>query len=153
MYAGLFYEKIRNPIKFLNEIQNIEDEYKFFIYTDLERLEKDDMGKEIISLINKNSRITLKNKISRQECIKIMSSMDFLINIKNLGGVQTPSKLIDYGIAKRPIYSFNEKEFNVQIFKEFLNENYKNSLKIDISSFDIKIVIEKFEELFRAKSV
>lgn len=148
IYAGIFYEKIRNPIKFLKAIENIKNDYGFFIYTDLERLEKDDMGKEILSLINRNKRIILKNKISRQECIKIMSSMDFLVNIKNLGGVQTPSKLIDYGIVKRPVYSFNENEFSLQEFKEFLNGNYKNSLDIDISPFDIKNVTEKFEELF-----
>ena len=148
MYAGAFYEKIRNPINFFEKLNEITENYKMFLYTNMETLKKTDFGLKILEEIKKNNRIELKDKIPRKECINKMSKMDFLINIENLGGVQVPSKLIDYGIAKRPVYSFNQENFNQDIFREFLVENYKNSVKIDISPFDIKKVTEKFEELF-----
>ena len=42
-----------------------------------------------------------------------MSKMDFLINLENLNKEQSPSKLIDYAISKRPIFSFNQNNFNI----------------------------------------
>lgn len=148
MYAGAFYEKIRNPLKFFEEIEKIEEDYSFKIYTDIDGLKRTEFGKILLEKIKNNKRIVLKNKISRKECIRVMSTMDFLINLENLGGVQTPSKLIDYGISKRPVYSFNQVNFKIEVLKEFFSKNYKNSLNISVEKYDIKNVSMQFEKLF-----
>lgn len=148
MYAGAFYEEIRNPLNFFKIINKISINYKFYIYTDIDRLKTTVFGKILFEEIKKNKRIILKDKISRNECIKKMSTMDFLINLQNLGGVQVPSKLIDYGVANRPVYSFSQENFKIKILKKFFNNDYTDSLNIDISKYDIKIIAKKFENLF-----
>ena len=148
MYAGAFYENIRNPLLFLKEITEIKDDYRFEIYTDLKNLLSTKMGLEILKYSRKNKRIILKDKITREECIKKMSKMDFLINIENMGGIQSPSKIIDYGLSKRPVFSFNQKNFNKVKFLKFLNRDYTNSLEIDLKKYDIENIVKLFEELF-----
>ena len=148
MYAGIFYERIRDPLTVFEKMLSINKKFKFFIYTDIERLYDSEMGKKILELVNNSSeRIEVKNKISREECIYKMSEMDFLINIDNISLNQIPSKLIDYSLSGRPILNFSSKNFNLDIFLEFLEGNYDKQLKIDIEQYNIKEIINKFKEL------
>ena len=73
--------------------------------------------------------------------------MDFLVNIENISNNQTPSKLIDYAIAQRPICTISILNFNPNLFNQFINGDYNNKLNIDLENFDIKNVVSKFLEL------
>ena len=83
--------------------------------------------------------------------VKVMSSMDFLININNNSGVQTPSKLIDYSISKRPILNIST-EFSAQEctnFDAFVKEDYSSQFKVkDVEQYDSKNVCAKFINLY-----
>ena len=76
--------------------------------------------------------------------------MDFLINIGNGTKVQTPSKLIDYTLAKRPILTIETNDIKENIISEFLEGNYDNQdAPIDISRYDIHNVAQQFLSLCR----
>ena len=73
--------------------------------------------------------------------------MDFLININNTSNVQSPSKLIDYTLSKRPIFSMSPHQFNSDIFNEFLSANYNQAIQIDVKNYDILNVVKQFEDI------
>lgn len=147
-YAGLFYKKIRNPdnfFKFLvGKCSNID--FKFTIFTDIKdsntmyfiRKYKRQLGEklEVISLL------------PREECIFNLSSFDFLINIDNINSVQQPSKLIDYTLTKRPIFSFSQSKIDYSRFTKMLNGELNGNCKgIDLKKYHVHNTIQAFCEL------
>lgn len=72
----------------------------------------------------------------------------FLINIGNGTNVQTPSKLIDYTLTKRPILTVQTDDMKSEIFNEFLIGNYEHrDADINISDYDIRNIVQQFIEL------
>ena len=51
-------------------------------------------------------------------------------------------------MSKRPILSFNSQTFKAEVFEEFLRGDYTNQEQIDLAQYDIRTVVDKFEELF-----
>lgn len=88
--------------------------------------------------------------LPRVDCIEQLSQMDFLVNFNNDTNNQTPSKLVDYTLAKRPIISMSNNfcQIESEIFNEYIDKNYTSYVPIDISDFDIQNVVKKFEGLF-----
>ena len=77
--------------------------------------------------------------------------MDFLVNIENQSSVQSPSKLIDYAIAGRPVLSVSSTTINPTVINQFLNGDYANRLKLpDLDQFDIRKVASRFLALCEA---
>lgn len=142
-YAGVFYEKIRNPEFLFEHLFTLENfNFVFHIYT----LSNNSDTKYFI---NKYSSL-LKNKINiiydvpRIQLIYELSKMDFLINLDNNTSNQIPSKLIDYSFTKRPIYSFNQESFNPKALIKFLNAEYDEQTFVDIRKYNIKNIVESF---------
>lgn len=147
-YAGIFYSDIRNPLNFFKELNSIKEDFKFIIYTNIESYSRLQNIEEIEKERKKlGEKIQIKNMISREKCIYEMSKMDFLINLENINREQSPSKLIDYAISKRPILSFNQNNFNISTFKKFLNGNYEAERRIDLRKYDIKNIAQEFINL------
>lgn len=147
LYAGAIYPGMRDPSLFLDYLCTLRMEFKFIIYTPF----LSSLSKYIDKLGNK---LEIRSYIPRKDLIKIMSTMDFLINLKNDSEVQQPSKLIDYSLSKRPILdistSFTENE-NIA-FDEFLIGKYtKETVVENFSQFDISNVCEQFLELYKLK--
>ena len=63
--------------------------------------------------------------------------------------MQSPSKLIDYALANRPVFNMSQNSFDPSIFLQFLSKNYYNDyLKdFDLDKYDIKNVANKFISL------
>lgn len=144
-YAGVFYSKIRNPKLLFEFLSEVKCEYRFLLFTISTNIDT----KVIIEEYKKSlgNRLVVEYDLSRLQVIEKLSTIDFLINIDNLSSNQTPSKLIDYSLAQRPIYSFSPKNFKKEIFLEFLNRDYSQALKVDISEFNIKVIVDKFLSL------
>jgi hypothetical protein len=144
-YSGNLYKNGRDISSFLNYLCTLQVDFKFIVYTMSLSFFipfKDRLGE----------KLDLRDYIPREVLLKKLSTMDFLINVKNDTAIQKPSKLIDYFLSKRPILeitsSFNEKES----FEEFLNGEYRRKLKdIDISEYDISNVSNKFIDLYFEK--
>ena len=152
MYAGAFYEEIRNPLFLFEKLNSLKENFIFNIYTSIDRLKNSQFGKKILEEIEKsNGKIILKDVISREKIIEKMKEMEFLINLENINTEQSPSKLIDYAISGRPILSFNQENFDIEIFKEFLDGNYKNKKTVELEKYDIKNVAKQFQELIEGE--
>ena len=61
---------------------------------------------------------------------------------------QSPSKLIDYTLANRPIFSFSSKLYDSERFLRFYNGIYDNLDSIDLSQFNIVNVANQFLNLY-----
>jgi len=137
LYAGAFYKDNRDPRLFLQYLCKIRSDFKFIIYTrnaDLIKPFKEMLGE----------KIEIRDYIPRNELLKVMSKMDFLINFDNNVALQLPSKLIDYALTSRPILSIHSNTLPQRI-DEFLSGNYSDQLLIkNIEQYDIKNVAAKF---------
>lgn len=144
IYAGLFYPEKRDPTLFLKYLETLDQDFCFIVYTD-----KNDLLKPFLNTLQ--GKLVIKETISREQLLLEMSSMDFLINVKNKGtNNQVPSKLIDYSLSKRPILeissSFTEDE--KENLDCFLKGDYSKSVHIkDIHQYDAATVATQFLQL------
>src|SRR5690606_3328012 len=108
LYAGNFFPPGRDPRPFLTYLSTLEIDFEFIIYT---------KHQDLVIPFQKNlgEKLKIKNFIPRQELIDKMKSMDFLVNFSNNTNLQSPSKLIDYAIAGRPILSINNQMIDTRL--------------------------------------
>lgn len=148
-YCGVFYMNIRNP-EFLFSFLDAQDlDFEFHLFMRYQEPAFTDMLNKYPKL---KSKTIIVNSLERDKLIYELSRMDFLVNISNLSNTQIPSKLIDYGIANRPIYDCNEENFDRIKLLDFLNGNYHDSLQVDISKYDIVRVAQQFIDLYNEKN-
>ena len=144
-YAGVFYQDIRNPEFLLEYLCGVKQDFRFHLFlrhrdpytTSLLAKYKDLLGE----------RLVVHYSVVRTELLYRLSECHFLVNISNTTMTQLPSKLIDYGITKRPVYSFDKQSFDKQIFETFLQGDYSHAMAIDIRPYDIEVVTKQFLEL------
>ncbi len=139
-YAGGFIPGKRDPGRLLDFLSNYDRNFKFIVYTSQsshlspykERLKE---------------KLEIRDKISREELLKVLSGMDFLINLDNNTQTQLPSKLIDYAIAGRPVLNLvSDTDFSSLL--EFLDGNYRSKMVLEsLENYDIKIVALNFLKL------
>ena len=95
-----------------------------------------------------NGQIEYITGKGRKEVIWECSKADFLINITNPSTVQTPSKLIDYGIAGRPILDVENEFSDPTMFLNFYEGDYSGEHKINsLDSYRIENVACQFLDL------
>ncbi len=143
-YAGVFYRRTRNPKEFLDYLYQIKIDFRFYIYT-IEKYDTLEILKAYESMIG--SKIIIKLNKNRENIIYELSKMDFLINFENSTSNQSPSKVIDYALTKRPICSISTGNFSTEIFDQFIKKDYSKQLKININDFDIKNISNQFLSL------
>lgn len=96
------------------------------------------------------NQIILHNGIPRQELLYKLSEMDFLLNLDNGTHLNTPSKLIDYALAKRPILNINPITPESEKLAKFLDGNYDEAVIVkDLNNYNIINVATKFLNLVR----
>jgi len=122
-YAGSFIPGKRDPRPFLDFLCRLNRDFKFHIYTSHKSFIIP--YKEILK-----DKINILDYVPRENLIKHLSTMDFLVNFDNNTNEQIPSKLIDYLISGRPILNIT-RDFDKNIIMEFFEGNYRNSLKIE----------------------
>lgn len=132
----------RSPKQFMDYLLTLNMDYKFLIYT------HQTLGEEYVT--KSGGKIEYKLGFGRKDIIRACSEADFLINVKNKSNVQTPSKLIDYGIANRPILDISDKFIEQKDFIDFVNGIYKAQLVIPcLDSYKIENVANKFISLVK----
>lgn len=144
-YAGAFYPSQRDPREFLDYLMTIKTDFKFIVYSGASV--KKMLSSHIAQL---NGKLVVADPVPRNELLKKLAAMDFLVNINNVGGVQQPSKLIDYAIASRPVLDISThlQESERKHIKEFLNGDYSNKKELpDLSRYNIVNVADAFLNL------
>lgn len=137
-YAGLLIPGRRDPSQFLQYLVSLDLDFEFHIYTGTPAL--------VIPFVEKSrGRIVLHGPVPRRELLYELSKMDFVVNIENVGSRQTPSKLIDYAIIRKPILSIKYQDSNISVVDEFLAGDYRHQLVIDNpDQYRIETVSQKF---------
>lgn len=145
-YSGMIYPGTRDPSLFMEYLCTLKHlDFIFIVYT----TSKAFFEKYKIELKNK---LEIRDYIPRNELLRELSKMDFLINIKNNSEVQLPSKLIDYYMTRRPVLEITSAFNEVDTFNEFLDRNYRNQKKVlDISQYNISNVAKRFIDLYNSK--
>lgn len=140
-YAGGFIPGYREPYEFLDYLCEVDLDFIFYIYTDNKinvNKYKDLLGDKLLIL----------DRVSRNELLKKLSSVDFVVNFANKGRAQTPSKLIDYYLLDKPILQVEFKTMNKRIADEFMRKNYVNKLQLENpAQYDISNVAKRFTSL------
>jgi glycosyltransferase involved in cell wall biosynthesis len=142
-FAGVLLKNTRNPQVILNFLSELNIKFKFILFTNSTDLIEPYLHKL-------KDKIEVRPYIPREELLYELSQMDFLINIEFHSSVKSnsPSKLIDYAIVKRPILSLNMENFDSIKVDEFLNGDYSRQLIInDIDRFKIENVTKEFLKL------
>lgn len=145
-YAGIFYRKKRDPTLFLEYLSKLNKNFKFIIFT---------RNNDIIEPFQQKlgGKLELREYVPRNELLKILSQMDFLVNFENNSNVQSPSKLIDYSLTNRPILSVGSEFIPEETFQEFLRGDYSQQYKLrNLQQYNIKNVVAKFVELAKRNS-
>lgn len=148
-FAGRLYKNLRDPSHFLDYLVKKANEinFMFTIYTDFNNRETMDL---LLPYKKKlGEKLIINPLVPREECIYLLSSNDFLINISNVSENQSPSKLIDYTLTKKPIISISHHFLEKEEFESFCKKDYSNYLPQDISQFNIDVIYDKFETLFK----
>ena len=76
-----------------------------------------------------------------------LAKADFLVNLTNPSAVQSPSKLIDYGLSGRPILDISSDFTDPEKdnFERFLAGDYACAHKIeDLERYDIRKIASAF---------
>lgn len=144
-YAGVFYWGIRNPEFIFRALEDTDVDYEFYLFL---RYEDARLEEVLQDYPNLKSRMRIKLCVPHDDLLYELSKMDFLINIENLSNTQMPSKLIDYGITRRPIFSCNKATFSKEKFENFLHRQYEGSYEINIADYDIEKIASQFVELY-----
>ncbi|SDX92988.1 hypothetical protein SAMN05444411_11219 [Lutibacter oricola] len=139
-YAGMFYKGNRDPRPFLDLLLTIDLDFLFVLYTP--------KWEALYPYIEKfKGKIEIRELVPRDELLSVLSQMDFLVNFENGTASQSPSKLIDYTIASRPILSVSQKP-DITILNSFLTGDYSNQFIFEnIDNYNIKNVSKQFIRL------
>jgi len=139
-YAGGFLQGIRDPGPMLQYLADCERPFKFHVFTNqpeiLEPYREALEGKLIVS-----------GYIIREDLLKVLSEMDFLVNFDNNTSLNIPSKLIDYIITNRPVLNIDNR-FDGRDLLAFLDGDYTNRMKLpDPEQYHIGHVAKQFLDL------
>ncbi|WP_171032778.1 glycosyltransferase [Fodinibius saliphilus] len=140
-YAGGFIPGGRDPREFLDYLVQIEQPYKFIIFT---------RSKDLVKpyLERANGKIEIHDYIPRKELLRRLSKMDFLVNFENRSNLMMPSKLIDYYLAGRPVLNIPSKGINKYTINQFLVANYRNKYNYNgVDRYRIENVCDQFLSL------
>lgn len=142
VFAGTFIPGIRDPRPLLNWLATqTEVEFRFHIFTGSRELVKEYQSKL-------GEKLIIHSFVPRTQLLGFMKACDFLVNLENGTAVQSPSKLIDYSLCRRPILSLNSNDMNYIALEEFLRGDYHRQLPpLDIAPYDIRNVTNQFLSL------
>jgi hypothetical protein len=142
IYCGGFLPRVRDPRPLLDLLYNLQQPFHFICHT-WQREFFEDFEDKLAG------RLSIRPYLPRDRMLKELARADFLLNLENPTDIQTPSKLIDYAIAQRPILSINSQTIDKSVVEEFLNGDYSRKAKVPEPSFyDINHVASQFESLF-----
>lgn len=137
--GGVSNGGIRSLNLFIDLLIRQEKKFKFHIFSN----NAETVLKEKIK--GCENSIVIHKPLDRVELIYELSKMDFLVNLDNGTHLNTPSKLIDYGLADRPILNINPLDPEKKIIMQFLAGDYSNQKRIEnLERYNIKQVAIQF---------
>lgn len=140
-YSGVFYKDFRDPTLLMSYLSNLNKPFKFIVYTSTTKILEP--FKEALG-----DKLEIRGYIERENLLEVLSDVDFLINIENNSNTQSPSKIIDYIITGRPVFSLKSDYLDIDKFNRFLKKDYSGKLNLEnIEKYKIENVVSSFEKL------
>lgn len=146
-YAGVFYRDIRNPEFLFRHLASVKKKFELHLFM----RERDTMVDEYIEKYPSLKGKVFVTSLPHDKLLYELSRMHFLVNIENLSNTQLPSKLIDYGMAGRPIFSCNSTNFSPEKLNRFIDGDYSGEFEVDVKRYNIKHIADEFLELYCMK--
>lgn len=139
-YAGVLYPGKRDPGRLLDYLTETDKDFVFTVYT--KQIDFFEKYKEVLG-----EKLQVNTYIPREQLLFELSKQDFLINLTNPTLTQSPSKLIDYALVKRPYMDVSVDFREKVVFEQFMSGDYSGASKpIDLTLYDIKSVAKLFLE-------
>lgn len=133
VYTGTIYKGKRDPTLFIEYLETLSGiDFEFHIYS---RESKYLHNRKLLD----EDKLILHDYIPRKLLMKELVKYDFCINLTNPSEVQSPSKLYDYIILKKPILDIGSVDLNYHKIKKYLNREY-DSLDYEKIINEINIV-------------
>lgn len=156
VYAGAFYETIRDPIPILDIINEANLNKNIDIYYICNRKLNTRIIKKVKSI---KLKVNLHRNASKLICNEAIKSAEVLLNIGNKASNQTPSKVFEYISYGKPILNFyyDKNDTSYNILKRYksainirigydnvnkINELLKNKQNIDFSEIEREFKVE-----------
>jgi hypothetical protein len=152
VFAGNFYHRIREPHELFEHLLSVKRDFVLVLY--INTGDPDNLSLIAPYREKLGDRLEVHPFLPRLDCIYEMSKADFLVNVSNTEIAHSPSKLIDYCLSKRPVFSYVPGQFDASVFDRFLSGDYSEdaSREIDISDFDIRQVANRITDLVAEKN-
>lgn len=129
----------RNIFPFIRALQECRTDFRFHVYSS--------SADSLLSGLD-DPRVVLHPPLPRESLLPELAKMDFLVNFDNGTSRQTPSKLIDYTIAGRPIYNVWIEQIAPEILQSFLQRDYSFAYQLpNPGQYDIRNVAAGFLSL------
>ncbi len=144
-YAGGLIPGGRDPGVFLEYLVSLDIDYKFILYTRTTALVEPFIERA-------KGRIEIRDYIPREELLKTLSKVDFLINFENDSTRALPSKLIDYYLIGRPVLNVPSRNIDTEKINLFLQGDYSGQFNYTgVDSYRIENVCGQFLELAESR--
>lgn len=144
-FSGYIYPGIRDIFSLIDFLLEKNYNFQLIVYTNQQFLFES--YKKFIG-----NKLILKDYVTRDQLISELSLLDFLVavNFNSVDGARTavPSKLIDYALAQRPVLLYEQSNLPLNHIQEFMEYNFANQHFVDLQMYDIKVVAQKFIQLF-----
>lgn len=139
--GGVALSGIRSPKLIIDKLLESGRDFRFHIYSN---------NSAVLEKYAKFPQIVLHAAIPRAELLQELAKMDFLLNLNNGTVNQTPSKLIDYSLVKKPILDVQAENPDFTVIDEFMSGNYSNKFEVkDLDRFSIQNVALQFLNLHK----
>lgn len=140
--GGVSASGIRSLHQLIEVLKNSGKDFRLHVYAVT--------GKGVLKHIVKGyeEKIILHDPLPRKALLFELSKMDFLVNLDNGTHLNTPSKLIDYGLTKRPILNINPINPDKELVISFLEWDYRKSFRVvNLDQYNIREVAKSFLSL------
>jgi hypothetical protein len=121
-YAGGFIKGVRDPEPLLRYLVSLNIPFKFKVFTNMPEV-LNDYSDEL------KDKLVVSGYIPRNDLMKELVKMDFLVNFDNNTKLNSPSKLIDYAIVNRPVINITT-DIDEDAVLNFLQGNYSNRMDL-----------------------
>jgi glycosyltransferase involved in cell wall biosynthesis len=140
-YAGSLIKNRRDPSELLTYLTKKNIDFKFIVYS---------KNKGFVDSLVKQfpGKVVYMGEADRVELLYHLSGLDFVLNFENVGTNQSPSKLIDYAIIKKPVLSLMYGNLNTAAVDGFSKGDYTMQLQIEnVDQYRIQNVAQNFVDL------
>jgi hypothetical protein len=140
-FAGSFIRQKRDPGEFLAYLATLRSDFRFILFTQTRELID-----PFVPLLN--GKLEIRDYIPREELLPQLAGMDFLVNFGFDPQVQSPSKLIDYALAGRPVLHIPSSGMDTKVIDAFLAGDYHDRFELnDLERYRVETVSASFLKL------